>query len=169
MYDPTSDDSIVFRAWVLFHQAPHAVYRASSRRLRSVGVTFEQAFLLFVLSMSPRPPTRTEIAQALVRRPHTVTALLNGMERAGLVTRIKDEKNRRVIRIVMTEKGEEAFKQAQETRLAVDLTSSLSREEFYQLSSILEKLRDVALGELEEGLPTRDTSKRLSKHVEAEQ
>lgn len=168
IYDPLSDD-IVFRTWVLFHQAPRTVYNAASKRLRPAGVSLEQALLLFVLSKSPCPPNRAEIAQVLFRRPHTVTALLNGMQRAGLITRIRDDKNYKVRRVVMTEKGKEVFKQTQQTQLVIDLTSCLSRNELRQLSSILQKLRDVAVGELEQSPPSRDTSKRSSKHAEVEQ
>lgn len=148
MYDPISDD-IVAKTWVLFHQAPDAVYRVSSKRLRPAGVTLEQSRVLFVLSRSSSPPSRTEIGRILMRKPHTVTALLNGMQRAGLIRRIKDDENENLLRVVMTEKGRDAWKQILQSKLATILTSTLSKEEFYQLSGILEKLRDAALRELE--------------------
>jgi len=86
-----------------------------------------------------------------MRKPHTITALLQGMQRAGLIARIKDDRNKKLVRVVMTQKGKEAWKRVVQSELATELTASLSNEEFCQLSSILEKLRDAALRELEAG------------------
>jgi DNA-binding MarR family transcriptional regulator len=150
MYDIVPPD-ILAKTWVLFHQTSDAVYRASSKRLRPAGVSLEQARVLFVLSRSSSPPTRTEISRVVMRKPHTITALLQGMQRAGLIARIKDDRNKKLVRVVMTQKGKEAWKRVVQSELATELTASLSNEEFCQLSSILEKLRDAALRELEAG------------------
>jgi DNA-binding MarR family transcriptional regulator len=149
LHDFVSDD-LVAKTWVLLNQVAHAAYGATSKRLRPLGVTPEQARVLLILSRSSSPPTRTEISRIVMRKPHTITALLNGMQKAGLIRRIKDDKNNKLVRIVMTQKGSEVFKQVLQTQLAMRLTSSLSSEEFYQLSRILERLRDAVLRELEE-------------------
>ena len=150
MYDPVSDD-IVAKAWVLLYQTSDAFYRASSKRLRPFGVSVERARVLLVLSRSSSPPTCSEISRVLMRKPHTITALVNGMQRAGLIRRIKDERNQKLVRVVMTEKGWDVWKESLQSELAMELGSSLSRGEYYQLSSMLERLRDAALRELEIG------------------
>ena len=81
----------------------------------------------------------------------SITALLQGMERAGLIARIKDDRNKKLVRVVMTEKGKEAWKRVVQSELATELAAFLSSEEFYQLSGILERLRDTAVRELEGG------------------
>ncbi len=144
MYDLVSDD-IVAKMWTVFPKASDAACRAASKRLRPVGVTLQQARALLVLSRSSSPPTCTEISRILMRKPHTITALLNGMQRAGLIRRVKDDGNQKLERVVMTQKGKEVWKQVLQTQLSMEFTSFLSIGEFYQLVSMLEKVRDAAL------------------------
>jgi DNA-binding MarR family transcriptional regulator len=139
---------ILAKAWVLFHQTSAVVFRAFSKRVRPAGVTLEQTRVLFVLSRASSPLTRTEISRIVVRRPHTITALLQGMQRAGLIEKIKDDRNKKLVKVVMTQKGKKALKQVLQSQLAMKLTSSLSSEELYQLIGIMEKLHDAAVREL---------------------
>jgi DNA-binding MarR family transcriptional regulator len=144
MYDHVSDD-IVAKMWTVLPQAADATFRAASKALRPVGVSVQQARVLRILSMSSPPPTCSEISRIVMRKPHTVTALLNGMQKAGLIKRIKDKGNRKLVKVVMTPKGREVLKQILQTPLSLEFTSFLSIEEFHQLVSMLEKVRDAAL------------------------
>jgi DNA-binding MarR family transcriptional regulator len=135
-------DNIAVKTWLLFYRTAVALYGAASKRLRPAGVSPGQARVLLVLSESSSPPTGTEISRIVGTKPHTITVLLNGMQRAGLIRRIKDDKNRKLVRVVMTQKGKKAWKQVLQIQLGIELTSLLSSEEFYQLDSILEKLLD---------------------------
>jgi DNA-binding MarR family transcriptional regulator len=146
--DDLASVDTVDEAWVLLNQAFDAAYRAASKKLQPIGVSPEQARLLVILGTSSYPPTCTEISRIVMRKPHTITALLNGMQRAGLIRRIKDERNQKLVRVVMTKKGREVRKQILQTHLSLELRSSMSRGEFYQLISALEKLRDTALKQL---------------------
>ena len=138
---------IITKAWVLFDQTSAVVYRAFSKRVRPTGVSLEQTRVLFALSRASSPLTRTEISRVVVRRPHTITALLQGMQRAGLIAKIRDDKNKKLVMVEMTQKGKEALKQVLQSQPAMELISSLSGEELHQLIGILEKLRDAALRE----------------------
>ncbi len=53
--------------------------------------------------------TQGELAEAVGVRQPTLTHHLDGMERAGLVTRERDPANRRVQRVAATEAGEQLF------------------------------------------------------------
>ena len=53
--------------------------------------------------------TQGELAAAIGVRQPTLTHHLDGLERAGLVTRTRDPGNRRVQRIAVTEAGEHLF------------------------------------------------------------
>ena len=144
MYDLVSDD-IVARMWTVLHQASDAASRAASKRFRPLGVSFQQVYVLLILARSASPPTCSEISRIVMRRPHTVTALLNGMQKAGLIKRVKDKGNQQLVRIVMTPKGREVWKQVLKTQLSIEFTSFLSTEEFHQVVRILKKIRDAAL------------------------
>ena len=73
------------------------------------------------------------------------------MQKAGLIARIKDDRNKKLVRVVMTQKGKETWKQIVKSHLATELISSLTSEEFNQLNIILEKLLHAALAELDGG------------------
>ena len=88
-----------------------------------------------------------------MRKPHTVTALLNRMQSAGLISRIIDRENKKVVRVLMTPKGTEALKKVLRVQVERKMMVFLSSEEFQQMRGILEKLRDAALNELEVGVP----------------
>ena len=148
MYNSAPDESLA-NMWVVLNQAYNAAYRATSNRLQPFGISNQQAWVLLILSTSSSPPTCTEISRIVMRKPHTVTALLNGMQRAGMITRIKDDHNQKLVRVVMTEEGKEVWKQLMRIQLAIGYTSLLSSGEICQLSSMLEKLRDAAVRQLE--------------------
>lgn len=148
MHDLVSD-GYVGRAWTVILEASDAAARAVSKRLRPLGITLPQARVLLVLSNSASPPTRSEISQIVLRKPHTITALLNGMERAGLIKRIKGLENHQLVsRIVMTTKGRKLWEQVRQTQLSMELRSHLSIQEFQQLIKMMEKLRDAAVSQL---------------------
>lgn len=54
-------------------------------------------------------PTQRELAQAIGITEATLTHHLNSLERRGLVTRYRDEQDRRVQRIQFTPEGREVF------------------------------------------------------------
>ena len=150
MYDLVSDD-IVARMWTVLHQASDAASRAASKRFRPLGVSFQQVYVLLILARSASAPTCSDISRIVMRRPHTVTALLNGMQRAGLIKRVKDKKNQKLVRIVMTKKGRQIWEKVMQTPLSIEFTSFLSIREFYELVRMLEIVRDAALRQSEGG------------------
>jgi DNA-binding MarR family transcriptional regulator len=72
------------------------------------------------------------------------------MEEKGLVKKIKDMDRKNMIRIAMTEKGEQAYNQSTQRTTIHNIMSALSEAEHQQLMSLLQRLRDQALKELGE-------------------
>ena len=128
--DDRSSDAIG-NTWLLLNQAYDAVYRVTSEKLRHIGISPEQARLLFALSRSSNPPTRIEISQILMRKPHTITALLNRMQSAGLISRIIDRENKKLVRVVVTPKGAEALRKVLRVQVERKMMVFLSSEEFH--------------------------------------
>ena len=135
--------------WALLSQAANALSRAADNELRPVGITMMQAAVLFFVKNAKAPATPAEISRWLFREPHTVSQLLMRMETQGLVKRTKDLEYKNMIRITLTEKGEEAYKQQTEMRAIGKILSSLSQEECDKLGAHLKKLRDEAIRELD--------------------
>lgn len=155
-YDLVPDETVArkWRTWTLLGETVDTLYRVASKNFCPLGVSPEQARVLLIIATSPSPPTRIDISRIVGRKPHTVTGMLNRMQRAGLIRRIKDDENQKLVTVVMTKKGREMWKRALQPQLDTRLTSFLSSGEFAQLDKILEKLRNAALKELEEAGPT---------------
>ena len=77
-------------------------------------------------------------------KPPTVSTLLHRMENEGYITRVADEKDRRAIRVALTEKGR-AFDRDQLRRLSTNdhqAVKGLSTEEQKALEALLLRMRD---------------------------
>ncbi len=86
--------------------------------------------------------TQRELIELTGRRSATLSEQLEGMEKAGLILRKKNEKDKRNIDVVLTSQGEEAAKQAMKNRrqYADELFFGLPQDKKQQLSEILEAL-----------------------------
>ena len=73
--------------------------------------------------------------------------ILIHMEKQGLVKRTKDLDKKNMIRVELTEKGEEALRRSRELKSIHNILSCLSQEEHDNLRGYLEKLRNRALEE----------------------
>ena len=87
-----------------------------------------------------------ELATALGIRQPTLTHHLDGMERAGLVTRTRDAGNRRVQRIAVTEAGEALFLRLRRAAAAFEgrLQAGLDPDDVAELRRLLAQLEENA-------------------------
>lgn len=87
----------------------------------------------------------TDLAQAVVLSKSGLTAVVDRMEREGLIERRPDPDDRRATRIVLTKSGEKRFRaaQAHHHETLVDLfTSRLSDEEARVIVDVMTRLGD---------------------------
>lgn len=82
----------------------------------------------------------------------TITQLIKGLEREGLVARYNDQEDRRVVRVRLTEKGMAMTKQAREdvARRFKELYEYLGEEKTEQLASLLEQVYEHLEARLKE-------------------
>ncbi|WP_338147806.1 MarR family winged helix-turn-helix transcriptional regulator [Neoroseomonas terrae] len=88
----------------LLARASHVVSAEFHERLRSRGVSVPVWRVLATLSGGPE--TVTVLAEACLLQQPTMTKVLDRMERAGLVTRLQDARDRRLVRVHLAPKGE---------------------------------------------------------------
>jgi len=137
-----------FKLWVLLRQTYHAIVTASENELRQIGISSTQAAVLSIVKAVTVPATPAEISRWLFRQPHTVSGLLHRMEKQGLVRKVKDLERKNMIRIVLTEKGEQAYQWSRGVKVIGKILSCLSPEERDNLGTYLETLRNKALEEI---------------------
>lgn len=80
----------------------------SEEKAHAAGLTPAQHQLLLAVRghAAPEPPTIGELAGHLLLRHHSAVGLVDRAEEAGLVARRRDAEDRRVVRVVLTAKGE---------------------------------------------------------------
>ncbi len=83
----------------------------SEAQSRAAGLTPAQHQLLLAVRGHPGPaaPTMSDVADHLQLRHHSAVGLVDRAESAGLVKRISDPEDRRVVRVVLEARGEEAL------------------------------------------------------------
>ena len=105
-------------------------------------MTPERFAVLLAIKNLPPPVIESAIARYIFRKPNSVTLMVDRMTKDGLVERIRDLKDRRAIRIVITEKGESAYQKGLEVyaKLIPEVLSGLSNQEIKSFNSVMEKI-----------------------------
>jgi MarR family transcriptional regulator for hemolysin len=90
--------------------------------------------------------TQHELAAALGIEGPTLTRHLDGLERAGLVVRVRDTTDRRAVRVEVTDAGRELHRQLLKAAKAFDrrLRAGFSEEELDGLRALLQRLEENA-------------------------
>jgi DNA-binding MarR family transcriptional regulator len=136
--DPNNDLDM----WVLLDNAHFAVARARLLELAQYELTKEQAQVLYVLQNNGGSATQAQIAEFTMRQHHSVSTLVNRMNKDGLVEKEKDP-NGKGFRINITQKGREKYRKVTQNSVKM-IFSSLSPEERQQLSRYLKRLHKTA-------------------------
>jgi DNA-binding MarR family transcriptional regulator len=138
-------------AWIRFLRAHAAVTRELSARLETQhGLTLSDFDVLVQLYYAPdRRLRRVDLARTVILTASGITRLLDGLERAGWVTKARCETDARVTYAVLTDAGVERFEEAQRTHRA-DI------EELF--GSRFSDTERVTLAELLGRLPLAETS-----------
>jgi len=136
--------------FLLLRQTHVLIYKAIEDELRLSGsVPYTQAAVLFVVKAIGEQATPAKISRWLIREPHTISALLVRMEKRGLLRKTKDLERKNLVRVTLTEKGEEALRKGMKEETTISkIMSRLSNEEQDCLRAHLETLRSKALEEL---------------------
>lgn len=124
---------------------PEEALERLNRRLRQCGHYLyhyaagpQQTAVLQLLRRSG-PMSQQDIQAAMEIRPGSVSELITKLERKGLVTRQRDEADKRKVQIIPTPQGLAIAAQSPETALA-DRYAALDAAEQAQLTALLERL-----------------------------
>src|SRR5271167_5035928 len=116
-----------------------------ARLLREYGLTSPTQYnILRILRGEGKPLPILEIASRTIAVVPGITGLIDRLEQAGFVNRLRCEKDRRVIYVALTDHGTETLASLDEPlrALHVKLMSHLSQGDLKNLIRLLEKLRE---------------------------
>lgn len=126
----------------LLHQVIRGFFGRSFVMLESLNVHPGQVLMLQHLNKKDGL-SQKELAEKLFVKPSTITVMINRMEAANYVRRETDMEDKRITRIMITEKGKEAFIKVEEVRkeLEREALQSLTEEEKKELKRLLLKIK----------------------------
>jgi MarR family 2-MHQ and catechol resistance regulon transcriptional repressor len=133
--------------WMLLHQTCYSVSKCEDAIYAGTGITTQQHAVLMAIKYADAPATPTQIAEWVDRNTNSITLIVDRMEKNGLVKRERDSRDRRSLRIAITEKGEDQLKKSAMTgwNLIKGMLDGLSEEELQLLAKLLEKVRTRAI------------------------
>jgi len=146
-------ENLVLRLWFLMHRDYRLLVRCEDQIYGEYGLTMEQYSVLAAIKYIGGPARPTEIAQWLGRSANAVSMIVDRMVKVGLVRRVRDRRDRRVVNVSITSKGENALKLATPAgwEFIQKIVSPLSSEDRHTFERLLETLRYETLNYLNHG------------------
>jgi DNA-binding MarR family transcriptional regulator len=119
-----------------------------ARLFREYGLTPSQYNVLRILRGEGQPLPILEIASRTITVVPGITGLIDRLEQAGFVNRLRCEEDRRVIYVALTDQGTKTLADLDEPLLALHrkLLGHLSQTEMKELIRLLEKVRGPLAG-----------------------
>jgi DNA-binding MarR family transcriptional regulator len=115
--------------------------RLSEESLKALRLTFPQFGVLLRLSFQDNV-TQKELSDIMDTDTTTIMVICDSLEKKGFLKRIKDPSDRRVNRLILTEKGKNVVSKAYPLmmRRYEFFVNSISQKELETITPILEKL-----------------------------
>ena len=117
------------------------------KELEPDGITTKQWLMAIVVANGFKsPPSIQEVAEAMSTTHQNVKQIADGMEKRGFLRLWRDENNRRIIRLEVTEKCHALFKGREEKdrQSILGIFENLTDEEMAALFNILAKMEHRA-------------------------
>jgi DNA-binding MarR family transcriptional regulator len=149
MYDLQFNE-MSMTTWTMLRQTWIAINKIAEVKLAKVGLTPENAAVLWLCRDYKGTLTPAEIARLLFRENQTIAGLLNRMEKDGFVKRVPKRKGHPFTEVKLTPKGEKACDPGIEIykKVVNGAMSNMSEAEQKRLQESLRPLRDKMLEEL---------------------
>lgn len=109
-----------YRRLLEFRTALRRFLQYSKKQAAQVGLTPTQHQLLLAIrgQGGDAGPAIGDVAGSLLIRPNSAVELVDRAQRAGLVERVPDDKDQRVVRLRLTQKGAEKLERISRANLA---------------------------------------------------
>ena len=151
-----SEDHRALRIWLRLLTCTQMIERVVRSRLRSrYRTTLPRFDLMAQLERHPEGLKMNELSRLLMVTGGNVTAIVDQLEKEGLVERLDEPSDRRAFRIRLTKSGERSFTDMARAHeeWVVELLSGLSRREQDELLRLLARAKEHALERISEMRP----------------
>jgi DNA-binding MarR family transcriptional regulator len=139
---------------ILLRHAWFSLNQTFRRRLAHTGVTPDQfTALRTLMEHEPQGLTQSGLNRLIASDPNTIAALVERMESAGWITRLRHEQDRRANRLRLLPAGQETYERVRQIAIALQTEvlvgwSEKKRESFLQdLADVAERCQKAASSE----------------------
>ncbi len=102
-------EGLGLRLWRQIYQTYTLLKRCEDEVFEEHGLTTEQYAVLVSIAYLGEPARITDIARWLERSTNSISMIVDRMVKAGLVKRVRDKRDRRVVYVSKTSKAESLF------------------------------------------------------------
>jgi MarR family 2-MHQ and catechol resistance regulon transcriptional repressor len=142
------DEDIRQSTFVLLSRVGDMLNRHFDAELRKFGSNRTRFNVLSNLITHSSSMTPSFISKRILRAGHSVTAVIDSLEKVDFVQRQRYGKDRRSLNVVLTEKGKRYIKDKAPVTIEIghNTMACLDDDELRQLNTILKKIRKHLLG-----------------------
>ena len=140
-YNGTHDEIRTIDAYIKLQRSAESSSARATRHLISAGLTFSQYGVLDILyHLGPLP--LGQIAEKILKSEGNMTTVVDNLERRELVRRERNEKDRRVVTLSLTEAGRHVIEKVlpQHIQAIIEEMSILTPDEQETLSRLCRKI-----------------------------
>jgi DNA-binding MarR family transcriptional regulator len=146
-------ENLILTTWLMIHRADALLKICEDKVFGEYKLNAERYAVLVTIQYFGGSAKPSEVARWLERSPNSVSMMADRMVKAGLVRRVRDKRDRRVVHLTISGKGEEALKPATQAGwdFIREILSPLSYEDKRTLISLLKMINYKTLEYLNRG------------------
>jgi DNA-binding MarR family transcriptional regulator len=141
------------RTFILFTQTTREVVKYVDAHLyREAGSSATQLIVLQALKHNEGMMTPSEISTWTQTERHNITTLIRRMKKAGLVTSERNSRNKKIVNVIITDKGRKALEQIMPVahKIVDRVMMSMNENDAVLLEKLLRLIRQNAHSGLEQ-------------------
>jgi DNA-binding MarR family transcriptional regulator len=143
MTESEASQYLTNKLWILLQISQELFLTVEENTFRlKTSVSYQQFLMLMVMESSDKPITPVELARQLLRKPNTVSNIIDRMEKQGLVKRIRGRKDRRLVYLKVTPLGKEKLAEASGAAMTLvrDILQDFSEKDLQSFIRLTEKI-----------------------------
>jgi len=151
MNKKSSPEKLSQQVWLRWQHAGDLIAKYLERSFtKGKGLSYEKFMVLLSIAVSDKDVTATSLSEQLGRNPNTLSTMLDRMEKAGLVNKVRDVVDRRKIWVTVTDKGARRFSDSVKAGTGVleELSGRFSADELAVMNRLVDKLQKILEQEL---------------------
>ena len=129
-----------FKMWILIGDLHHKMVLVRQQELNEYNISTRQLRILRLIEGLGPEARLSEIAKIVQRKIDVVSRQTMTMEKDGLIKRIRDKPKSRLLRLALTEKGQELLDNIHRSKGMNEVLSVLTEKECQQIYSNLNRV-----------------------------